>query len=355
MKNELLLLKDVLWSNVNLNKYPYKLTFAITYRCNYRCIQCHIWKKKNKKELNIEEIEKFVKNYPYFKWINLTGGEPFLRNDISKIVEIFLKYSKHVALINTTTNGFNSEIIRKKVLEMLDLNPHLLIVVVSLDGYKELHEKIRGIPDSFNNAIKTFVELKKISEKKKNFKTFLGYTISPFNVGEFKKTYFEVKKEICDLSISHFHFNIYHTSVHYYENLELLENRRTEDYKEKLIKEINFIKSKKKANFFNPVCFLEKKYIELSEKYIKSNKTPLPCKAIQSSVFIDPIGNVFPCTIYNSSLGNLRKFDYNLKKILKKDSTKKLKKHIRLLRCPNCWTPCEAYQTILGNLISIFK
>ncbi len=345
------LLSDATLSNFDLNKYPYKLTFAITYRCNYRCKHCSIWKKNPKNELSLEEIKLFIKKFPYFKWINLTGGEPFLRQDIVKIVETFFKHSYSAYVFNTTTNGFSPSLITKKVLEILSLDIPKLIVVVSLDGYKELHEEIRGIPNSYRNALETFKSLKSLSKSYKNLETYFGYTISPFNVGKFKKTFMEVKKEIKDLKPKDFHFNIYHSSAHYYANFGLISGEEIINYVKKLKEELNFVlKLKNALNFLVPSRFLDSLYIKLTKKYIEKNKTPLPCKSLQSSVFIDSLGNVFPCTIFSVNLGNLREFDYDLKKILEQDKVRKMKIMVRSLKCPNCWTPCEAYQTILGNI-----
>lgn len=345
---EIKLLKDVILSNFNLNKYPYKLTFAITYMCNYKCKHCSIWKRKPSNELSLDEIELFVKNYNHFKWFNLTGGEPFLRKDLIDIVQTLKENSKTPLLFNTTTNGFNPDLIYSKVEEMLSLRIPLTVVVVSLDGYKQLHEYVRGVKGSFNNALKTFELLKELMKENKRFKTFLGYTVNPLNIGQFKRTFIEVKKRMKVVSLRDFHFNIYHTSTHYYGNLNM--SNEFDEYREKLLDELKLINSFKKINPLNLISFLEKGYVKLAMKYVKNNKTPLPCKAIQSSIFIDPMGNVFPCTIFEYKLGNLRNFEYDLKKILNQKKTMEKKRLVKLLRCPNCWTPCEAYQSILGNM-----
>ena len=47
---------------------------------------CSIWKQKPGKELTFDEITEFAKKNNYFRWIGLTGGEPFLRSDIVEIV-----------------------------------------------------------------------------------------------------------------------------------------------------------------------------------------------------------------------------------------------------------------------------
>jgi len=79
----------------------------------------------------------------------------------------------------------------------------------------------------------------------------------------------------------------------------------------------------------------------------------LPCKALSVSCFIDPYGTIYPCTIFNKKLGNLRQANYNLKKIWNSKKSAEVRKLIKENKCPGCWTPCEAYQTILGNLINL--
>ena len=50
-------------------------------------------------------------------------------------------------------------------------------------------------------------------------------------------------------------------------------------------------------------------------------------------------------------LGNLRENGFDLAAIWDGDQAVKLQGEIAKSKCPNCWTPCEAYQTVLGNLL----
>jgi radical SAM protein with 4Fe4S-binding SPASM domain len=344
---ELKILPDILLSNFNLSK-PYKLTFAVTYKCHYRCVHCNIWKKNPKNELTLDEIREFSKKYPYFKWFNLTGGEPFLRADFVDIVKILKENSSDFVIFNTITNaGFNPNYIYEKSKEIVELKIPRTIIGVSLDGYKELHEKIRGIKGSFERAIETFLLLKNLSKESKNFRTYFGYTISPWNVGNFLKTYFEVKSIIKDLSLDDFHINAYHVSPHYYSNINL----NFFDSKGNIQKEVEHISKLKNFIKANPVNFLDNLFLRKLAKFLKTNKTPYSCKSLTSSVFIDSFGDVYPCTIWSVRLGNLRENGYNLEKILRSEKARKLRMLIIKLKCPNCWTACEAYQTILGNIL----
>jgi len=341
--------KKIILSNFNSLKFPFKLTFAITYKCQSRCKHCGIWEKKSKNELKLEEIEEFAKKSSFFSWFNLTGGEPFLREDIVDIVNIFLENSKDFYLLNLTTNGLATDLIHGKIEEILSLNIPKMVTVVSLDGPKKINDNIRGVPGSYDEAIQTYQLLREISKDHKNFQTFLGYTITSLNLGKIKNTVSSVKELIPEIKPKDFHFNLFHASKHYYRNVG---NNPLLDYKERMIRDLETIE-RMKGNSFNPIQFLEERYIKLAKKFVENDKTPLSCKVIQTSCFIDPQGNVFPCTIYDKKLGNIRDFRYDLKELLKLDSVERVKKEIRELKCPNCWTPCEAYQMIVSNWLKL--
>ena len=68
------------------------ITLSITYRCNARCSMCRIWEHPSanpESELTLPEIKK-IANSKYFKKLialGITGGEPFIREDLPDIVE----------------------------------------------------------------------------------------------------------------------------------------------------------------------------------------------------------------------------------------------------------------------------
>jgi len=326
---------------------PYKLTFAITYKCNSRCKHCNIWKLKPKNELSFEEIEKFVKKNNFFRWVNITGGEPFLHKHIVNIVKAFVRYSPNLALVNMITNSFSPSFIEGKVREMLEFDFPLIIVGISLEGLKETDEYVRGIKGHFDKAIDLYRKLKTLEKERKNFKTYIGYTISPFNAGKLKETILGLKK--IGIDPSEIHLNIFWTSG-YYNNLDLFREINLNEYYKKALEDVKFyLKVRKKRLSSDKI--LDEIFIRFMENYIKTKKTPLRCKALQSSIFLDPFGNVFPCTIWNMKLGNIRESNYDLRPIINSEKAKKILKLIQNLRCPNCWTACEAYQTILGNIL----
>ncbi|MBI4177286.1 MAG: radical SAM protein [Candidatus Aenigmarchaeota archaeon] len=342
----------ILNSNINSKAFPYKLNFATTYWCNSKCNHCSIWKKRPKNEMTLDEIRSFAQNNGFFSWVNMTGGEPFLRRDITGIAQAFAENSRNLYLMNITTNCFNPDYIVSKVRELLSLKIPRFITVVSLDGDKETYKEVRGV-DWYDKVIETYKALKALAGEHNRFDAFFGYTINPFNQGKFNRTFAALKDSVPGIRAADVHVNIFHTSQHYYDNMS--PKTDYELYKKSVLAELEEIEKIKQSNVLSPIGFLEERYVHFAKQYIATGKTPMTCKALSTSVFVDPWGNVFPCTIYGRILGNLRKNDFSLQKILFSEFSNQTKREINELKCPNCWTPCEAYQMMLANMGKTIK
>ncbi|MEM5855523.1 MAG: SPASM domain-containing protein, partial [Candidatus Aenigmatarchaeota archaeon] len=253
-------------------------------------------------------------------------------------------------LLTTPTNGLIPNLIEEKIERILKFFKGNYIITVSLDGPKEIHEFIRGIEGSWEKAMETFKKLKKFEKKYKNFKVFFGYTISPFNVNKFDETVREVKKIFPYISSNDFHVNIFHLSeIYYHTTYKDMGNMDFKEFSKAAIKEIKKILSQKRM--YDLISLINRKYLLWGMKYLKNQKMPVDCNIYNLSAFVDPYGNVYPCSIFNFKLGNLRENNYNLLKILNSTRAKKAKELIKNGKCPSCWTPCEAHQMILSNWV----
>jgi MoaA/NifB/PqqE/SkfB family radical SAM enzyme len=332
--------KNILSSAKGKLKHPYKLTFAITNKCNLRCKTCQIWKKKLADELSTEEIDKFFNANNFFNWIDLTGGEIFLRKDLLDITKSIKKSVRNLVMLHYPTNGFLTDRIVEITEEITSLDFNNLVITVSLDGKKDIHNQIKGNENSFDRCIETYKELK----KNRHIKVYIGCTLSPFNINHFENFFTELKDYIPGLKYSDIHLNIYHYSENLYSNEPIYIDKK------KIIHLIDSFIKKKGFKLFNPISLLEYTYMKNIKNYLLGNRTPFNCKSGKISCFIDPIGNVYPCTGYNVIIGNLREKNYDLSKILRGEISLLLNKKIENGKCPHCWTPCEAYQNILSNL-----
>jgi radical SAM protein with 4Fe4S-binding SPASM domain len=306
-------------------------------------MNCNIWKIKSKDELSIDEIEKFFRNYD-FNWMTLTGGELFLRKDLRKIFNTITEFNKDLYMITLTTNGYLEEKIVDDVLHLSKKNIPFIMVTVSLDGKKELHNKLRGIDKAYEKAIHTYKRIREIPD----IKAQIGYTIYPENAGNLEDFVKHMQELFPDFSVNDIHINTYNTSSHYYGN-NTDKKLHKDKYNDLAKKDVRyFLKNFKTRLHLSSIA--EKIFQVLSKEYIDNEITPLPCKSLSSSVFLDPYGNIFPCIIWDKKLGNIRDFDYDIKNIFRLEQYKSYLNLIKQRKCPHCWTACEGTHSMLGNL-----
>lgn len=321
---------------------PLNITLGLTYGCNSRCRTCHIWKKKNIKELDLAEYQKIFKSIgqsPYE--IILTGGEPFLRKEIVQICQLIDKYLKPKVII-IPTNGILFESIPQKVGQILNLLPKTKVVInLSLDEVGLLHDEIRGVPGNFKKALKTFNALKSI--KSKNLDLKIHTVVSKFNVKKIPQVYKYVRDKLDSTLIT-----------------EIAEERvelgtvgskitpLTADY----IKAIDFlileIKKQKFSGLDKITQAFRIEYYNLVKKILLNKKRVIPCFASIASVQITPDGKVWACCIKAEPLGDLRAQNYNFKKIWQSNKARDVRKSIRQRQC-YCPLANASYTNILMN------
>ena len=80
---------------------PTDISIITTYRCPMQCKMCNIWKNPTDPRLEIQPEE--LEILPHVKFINITGGEPFIREDLDKIVEVAFRKAPIVVI---STSGW---------------------------------------------------------------------------------------------------------------------------------------------------------------------------------------------------------------------------------------------------------
>jgi radical SAM protein with 4Fe4S-binding SPASM domain len=102
----------------------------------------------------------------------------------------------------------------------------------------------------------------------------------------------------------------------------------------------------------SPQQLLESVYLRYLDKFLVTGRTPMACHALRASCFIDPWGVVYPCITYSKPVGRLRDTGMRLAPIWNGADAAALQREIWDGGCPQCWTACEAYQSILGNVLA---
>ena len=335
-------LKAIVVSNFRRLTFPFKFSYAVTYRCNLRCSMCYIWKKSHcRDELDINEIDNFFRKSNRFSWVGITGGEPFLRPDLLDIIDIIMTHCKRLNAIHFATNAQLKERILEAIDKIKSRDKKVKIVFsLSIDGPAELHDKIRGVSGTWGRAVDTLTALKKI----KSVKPQINFTVSANNTGRFKDTFLSLKTAYPPLRFDDITVNIFQKSGFYYDNEEM-PDLEADRLKEEIL---NIQKMDKGGLSINN--FLRRRYLGLYGRYLATKKCPLKCQALSSTCFLDAYGDLFPCAVYNKKLINVRDMKEDLAVLWNSEYARNLSYECSHHICPGCWSPCDAYSAILGSL-----
>ncbi len=267
---------------------PTDVSIITTYRCCMKCKMCNIWRYPSeiKREIQPKELEIL----PQLKFVNITGGEPFVRRDLDEIVDISFKKAPRVVI---STSGYQVD----EILKLAEQFPNIGIRV-SIEGLSTINDYLRGRDSGFDRGLKTLLGLKRMGVKDIGF----GITVSNNNSADMLELY--------DLSKGlkmEFATAAYHNSYYFHKDDNVITNEDAVighfyELIDRLLKE-NSPKSWFRA-FFNMGLI----------NYVKGNRRLLPCEAGTVNFFIDPYGEVYPCNgleerYWKESFGNIRDVD----------------------------------------------
>ena len=149
---------------------PLFASYNVTGRCNMRCAFCEWWKNDipelptNKALAAIDAVCSL--GVPFF---DLSGGEPLLRKDLTVLAK---RVASHGCLVSMNTNG--TLLNEDRVSEVADVFD---TIVVSLDGPKEVHDRIRGVPGTYDKATEAIRLL-----KANGVRTGVNSVATPWNI-----------------------------------------------------------------------------------------------------------------------------------------------------------------------------
>lgn len=294
--------------------YPSDVSIITTYRCQMRCKMCDIWENPtdSKQEITAKELEIL----PSFKFVNVTGGEPFVRRDLEDIVEVLFRKSDRVVI---STSGWHTD----RIFKMAERFPNIGIRI-SIEGLSQKNDDLRGREGSFDRGLRALLTLKEMGVKDIGY----GCTVSNHNSQDMLWLYRLSRELGMEFATAAFHNSFYfHKDDNEITNKdEVIANFRT--LTEMLLKE-NSPKSWYRA-FFNLGLI----------NYIRGGKRMLPCEAGTANFFIEPYGEVYPCNgleerYWKESMGNIRDFS-DFDSLWNSPQAHKVRGLVRT--CPkNCW------------------
>ena len=243
----------------------------VTYRCNAKCYMCNTWQHPSKKEN--EFSPDLVNKIPNgLKFINITGGEPFLRDDLDQIVHAAIKKTKRLVI---STNGYFT----KKIVRIAENFGNKIGIRISIEGLPAANDELRGIKNGFDHGLRTLVTLHDMGMKDIGF----GITVSDRNAKDMIELYRLANAMDVEFATATIHNSYYfHKHDNSYENVEMVASEF-----EKIANEL--LKTSKPKNWFRAYFNMG-----LANK-VRGGKRPLPCEVGTDVFFLDPHGNIMPC------------------------------------------------------------
>ncbi|MGE5140647.1 MAG: radical SAM/SPASM domain-containing protein [Rudaea sp.] len=167
---------------------PPFLVLFVNSICNMKCEHCFYWRSLNQRDdMTKDEIFALSDSLGRIENLNLSGGEPFLRKDLSEICRHFIRQNQ-VRQIYVPTNGWYTDKTVKNITEILEEKDlDLFAVELSLDGTAEFHDKFRVAPGAFNHAMKTYDALAEIQARDPRLRIHSISTATNVNIDEIRK------------------------------------------------------------------------------------------------------------------------------------------------------------------------
>lgn len=293
---------------------PTDVSIITTYRCQMRCKMCDIWANPTdrKSEITAKDLEML----PSFKFVNITGGEPFVRNDLEDIVEVMYKKSDRIVI---STSGWHT----KKIIKMAERFPNIGIRV-SIEGLPIMNDDLRGREGGFDRGLRTLLALKDMGVKDIGF----GQTVSNKNSHDLLPLHSLATGLGMEFATATFHNSYY---FHKGDN-EVKNKDEVKDNFHQLIEKL--LREKNPKSWFR--AFFNLGLIN----YINQKPRMLPCQAGTSNFFIEPNGDVYPCNgleerYWKESMGNIHEAA-SFEELWFSEKAKEVRELVRT--CPkNCW------------------
>ncbi len=130
----------------------------VTNHCNFRCNHCFI-DFSPKRDMELARYQKMGRDMGRLFWLDIGGGEPFLRKDLAEIVCSF-----QAGIVQIPSNGSLPDLMMDQLKRMKRLTNAEISVSLSLDGLKETHERIRGAEGNWDEVWSTFEKLRELGE-----------------------------------------------------------------------------------------------------------------------------------------------------------------------------------------------
>lgn len=282
---------------------------------------CYIWQNPThpSNEVSLATLEKVPSGIDN---LNITGGEPTLREDLAEMVDVLYPKAR---ILEISSNGLHAD----RLVPIIKKYPDIK-VRFSLEGFEQTNNAIRGEKDGFNRKVEGMKKLIEAGGTDLGFATVL----QDDNVNDIVALYHFAQEQGLEFATSALHnaFQFYKTDNVPYNRLKVARQV------EKII--VEMLKTFSVKKWFRAYLNLG-----LIEK-ILGHKRLMPCTAGTDFAFVDPWSDVYACNVRpDLYMGNL--VDQHWDEIWQEEKASEIRD--KVAACShNCWMVTTA-RTAMRN------
>lgn len=327
-----------------MNRRLFQVGVLNTTMCNARCPYCCSAGILNqpKGELTLEEFGRIAGRLPDFPWLTISGGEPFMRKDVTETASIFIEQN-NVELVSLITNGFFTDRIVSSATVLAEQYPKTRIgVSISVDDIGGRHDRVRRSKGAYRNLLKTFRELKARQQELKNLNIKFNSVITVHNYRHLD----DIMREIRALGPDMHTLNFIRTT---WDSGEVKFPKKDElpGIFDRVVRYYESYGKKGLPGFNRARVAVQRQYLRLIPETLEKKTQVIPCYAYKHTLILYPKGEVAFCDVLKP-FANIRDFDYDYEKLMRSRTAKDTARFIRNKGCW-CYSPCVQYMNLVHN------
>jgi MoaA/NifB/PqqE/SkfB family radical SAM enzyme len=314
---------------------PTVLIYNCTWVCDARCEMCSNWKHGDRKsDMTLDQLDGAM-NHPFWgavENLNISGGEPTTRNDLSEMVELFHRRLPRLRKIGINTTGLTPHRaipMLTRIVEYCAEHGILLSIRVSLDGIGDIHNQVRHVNNGFEKACKTIEAMQALAERHAGFQFGLAATIFGTNMEDAGNILAWARARKIDIV-----FNMLRFTENMLNNTELADTISFKDREETFMRKF-FLERVQEESILSGQAFM---YLHYADMIANGYQRTMPCPFQRQGLLLNPTGDLFYCE-NSDKLGNV--LDESAEDLYFRAANLAHREQVKKDICGTCLSPCQ--------------
>jgi MoaA/NifB/PqqE/SkfB family radical SAM enzyme len=312
----------------------------VTNRCNLDCEMCFYTAREHRDELTVEEYQRLAAALPPQWYLMFTGGEPFVRSDLPEIVRPF--YNRGAVNLHIATNAtLFDRTVEGATRIAEEAQRARVIIVLSIDGPAELHDRIRRRNGTFDRTVATARELLTARRRLHNLAVVANFTMTSYNQHAWRTTVDFLRDE---LAVDAINIGLVRGTVKnpIATKVDPAQYVAAQQY---------LAKSGNRRPYFSALLswaadIKQRTQARLIADVATGRPTPgYTCMAGRVFAVVSETGDVYPCEMLGRSVGNLRQHDFDYYRMWNSAAGAAIRAHINTGAC-QCTYECAMGATL---------